>query len=68
MNSKDEGKKLYDKCNKLTKELKSSNVIIKSMEEELQKAMVSKTPVPIFHQLIGDLGAQGWNKKSEKTR
>ncbi|KAK3887369.1 hypothetical protein Pcinc_008487 [Petrolisthes cinctipes] len=39
LNNKDESKKISDKCTRLTKELKSSNVNIKTLEEELQKAM-----------------------------
>ncbi|XP_042867874.1 cell division cycle and apoptosis regulator protein 1-like isoform X1 [Penaeus japonicus] len=39
MFSKDESKKAYDKCSKLNKEIKSANSSLKTMEEELQKAI-----------------------------
>lgn len=39
--SKEESKKAYDKCSKLNKEIKSANSSLKTMEEELQKAIVS---------------------------
>ncbi|ROT79733.1 putative cell division cycle and apoptosis regulator protein 1-like isoform X2 [Penaeus vannamei] len=39
MFSKEESKKAYDKCSKLNKEIKSANSSLKTMEEELQKAI-----------------------------
>ena len=41
VNNKEESKKASEKISKLTKELKMANSTIKTLEEELQKAIVS---------------------------
>lgn len=43
VNSKDESKKASERISKLTKELKAANTTIKTLDEELQKAIVSVT-------------------------
>lgn len=52
MNNKEDSKKACEKISKLTKELKAANSTIKTLEEELQKAIVSKKIICIFCEKI----------------